>query len=119
VRGGVTTVSVHGTARALGPVTADSVAELGTAASVGSGDTGGLGANRARGLTKDGLASAGDGRWASGSRRGSSSSGSRSAVLAAVLASVGDEAVTISGTAVSGFTCETSQTLILKRTLPV
>jgi hypothetical protein len=119
VRGGVTTVSVHGAARALSPVTTDSVAELGTAASVGSGDTGGLCADHARGLTKNGLASAGDRRWASIISRGRSSSSSRGAVLAAVLATIGDEAVTIGRTAVSEITCETDQMLISKTNLPV
>jgi hypothetical protein len=51
VGGGVTTVSVHGAASTLGPVTADSVAELGTTASVGSGLTGWLGGGHSRRVT--------------------------------------------------------------------
>jgi hypothetical protein len=56
---GVTTVSVHATARALGPVTANSVAKLGTTASINGWDTSWLGVDHARGLTKNWLAGAG------------------------------------------------------------
>jgi hypothetical protein len=59
VSGGVTTVSVHAAAGALGPIVTDSTAELGTTATVDSGDAGRLCARRSRWLTKNRFASAG------------------------------------------------------------
>lgn len=45
VGGGVTAVTVHAAAAALGPVTADGVAKLGSTASIGGGNTSGPGVN--------------------------------------------------------------------------
>ena len=102
VRGGVTTVAVHGAAASLGPVTADSVTELGTAAAISSGDTGGLGSGSSRGLTKNWLAGGGGrGRTAADRSRVVLAGLSGSGALASVLTSVGREAVTVGGTAVS------------------
>jgi hypothetical protein len=102
VRGGVTTVAVHGAAASLGPVAADSVTELGTAAAISSGDAGGLGSGSSRGLTKNWLAGGG-GRGRTAADRGWVALGglSSSCALASVLASVGSETVTVGGTAVS------------------
>lgn len=95
----VTTVAVHAAAAALGPASANSVAELGTAASISSGDSIGV---------------AGSGwlshyRLARGGSRGRAGTGGgsrlrivlRSSVLATILAAIGLEAVTVSATAVS------------------
>lgn len=101
VSSGVTTVSVHAAARALGPVTADCVAERGTTRPIDSGDTSRLGADDARGLTKNRLARAGDRRRASvgGSRgRGLASCGS---IFAAILTAIGNETVTIGGATIA------------------
>jgi hypothetical protein len=98
VRSGVTTVAVHAAAAALGPVTANRVAELGTTASVRGGDT--IGVAGGGWLSEDRLARcASGGRTGVGDGRGSGSGSI--AVLAAVLAAVGLETVTVSGTAVS------------------
>jgi hypothetical protein len=98
---GVTTVSVHATARALGPGTANGVAELGTTASIDGWDSSGLRVHDARGLTKNWLAGAcGRGRT-SDSRCGGSRGGDGSSVLATVLASIRDKTVAIRGSAVT------------------
>jgi hypothetical protein len=100
VRCGVTAVSVHAAARSLSPVTADSVAKLGTTASIDGGNTCWLGAYHARGLTKNRLTGAGD-RGRPGDGGGRSSRVGGSSIFAAILASVGDKTVTISRSTVS------------------
>jgi hypothetical protein len=60
VRGSVTAVSVHGAARTLSPVTANSVIELGSTATIDSGDTSWFVGGRSRGLTKNRLSGGGD-----------------------------------------------------------
>lgn len=103
VSGCVTTVTVHAAAAALGPVAADSVTEPGSTASIGGGNASGLGSSSGgMGLTKNRLAGGGGGRRTADSRLGERSSLRRGGVtLAAVLASVGLEAVTVGLTAVS------------------
>jgi hypothetical protein len=102
VRGGVTTVAVHGAAASLGPVTADGVAELGSAAAIRGGNASGLGSGGSRGLTKNWFAGGGGGRRAAADRSGVGLVGlTGSSSLASVLASVGREAVAVGSTAVS------------------
>jgi hypothetical protein len=101
VRSGVTTVSVHATASTLSPVTTNSVTKCGTTASIDSRDSGWLRAYDARGLTKNWLTCAGGGRRTSVCGRGGWSGGDRSSVLAAILASIRNETVTIGGSTVT------------------
>lgn len=104
VGSGVTTVAVHGAAAALGPVTADSVSELGSAAAIGSGDAGRLGGGGSGGLTKNWLARSSRGRRTADNGSGVILWGialDRSGTLATVLTSVGSEAVAISVTTVA------------------
>jgi hypothetical protein len=95
----VTTVSVHGAASTLSPVTANSVPELGTTASVLGCLTGGPGGRRCRGLTQNWLTSASNRRRAGGGR--GSSGGDGVLAGAAILASISLGTVTIRRSAVS------------------
>lgn len=97
---GVTTVTVHGTTGALSPGTANCVTKLGTTASINSRHTSWLSVGRARGLTKNRLASGSDRGGTSGSDRGGCLA-DRSAILAAVLATVRDKTMTIGASAVT------------------
>lgn len=85
----------------MSPVTTDSATELGTARSISSGHASRLGADDARGLTKNRLTSAGN-RWRAGvgRSRGRGLVGCGS-IFAAILAAIGNETMAIRGTTVS------------------
>jgi hypothetical protein len=105
MRSGVTTVPVHAAAAALSPIAADGASEVGSAASIGSRDTGrGCGwVGHCGGHTKHWFARRSGRRRSADDRGGVFSAGlGRSRVLASILATVGDQAVAVGAAAVAG-----------------